>query len=229
VSWHYLPALAGESSAASCKAGAPSARSRSTRTVGKCYCAASETACSLCSRSGTTSAHSTGDPGVDSWMSSLAASPALHSLGRDGAREKVIPNGYGITQRESSRNAVQLSLSLKTARAYNVTDYDESSAICTDSGSMRNGSFYLRRTCRPRTRVSASGFLPTPCATETGYRKTKFKQGGTSPSTAIGGPVNPEFAEWMMGLPIGFTDLRPLATDRFRSWQQQHSDCFTQG
>ncbi|WKV98427.1 DNA cytosine methyltransferase [Pseudomonas sp. H22_DOA] len=38
-----------------------------------------------------------------------------------------------------------------------------------------------------------------------------------------GGHLNPEWAEWLMGWPIGWTDLRPLATDRFQSWQQAHS------
>lgn len=39
-----------------------------------------------------------------------------------------------------------------------------------------------------------------------------------------GGHLNPEWVEWLMGWPIGWTDLRPLATDRFQSWQQQHSE-----
>ncbi len=34
-----------------------------------------------------------------------------------------------------------------------------------------------------------------------------------------GGHLNPEWAEWLMGR----TDLRPLATDRFQSWQLAHS------
>ena len=38
-----------------------------------------------------------------------------------------------------------------------------------------------------------------------------------------GGHLNPEWAEWLMGWPIGWTDLRPLATGKFQSWRQQHS------
>ncbi|MNP65584.1 hypothetical protein D3C76_1611870 [compost metagenome] len=41
-----------------------------------------------------------------------------------------------------------------------------------------------------------------------------------------GGQLNPEWVEWLMGWPIGWTDLRPLAMDRFHLWQQQHSSCF---
>ncbi len=39
-----------------------------------------------------------------------------------------------------------------------------------------------------------------------------------------GGHLNPEWAEWLMGWPIGWTGLKPLATDKFHSWQQEHSN-----
>lgn len=34
--------------------------------------------------------------------------------------------------------------------------------------------------------------------------------------------LNPNWVEWLMGCPIGWTDLKPLGMDKFRSWQQQH-------
>lgn len=40
---------------------------------------------------------------------------------------------------------------------------------------------------------------------------------------AIGGALNPPWVEWLMGWPIGWTDLQPLATDRFHSWLRAHS------
>lgn len=40
-----------------------------------------------------------------------------------------------------------------------------------------------------------------------------------------GGQLNPEWVEWLMGWPIGWTELKPLAMDKFREWQQQHSPC----
>lgn len=43
-----------------------------------------------------------------------------------------------------------------------------------------------------------------------------------------GGQLNPEWVEWLMGWPIGWTDLRPLAMDRFQGWQREHLICFTQ-
>lgn len=40
--------------------------------------------------------------------------------------------------------------------------------------------------------------------------------------TQVGGQLNPNWVEWLMGWPIGWTDLEPLETDKFQKWQQQH-------
>lgn len=37
-----------------------------------------------------------------------------------------------------------------------------------------------------------------------------------------GGSLNPNWVEWLMGWPIGWTDLKPLEMDKFRKWQQLH-------
>jgi len=42
----------------------------------------------------------------------------------------------------------------------------------------------------------------------------------------IGGQLNPTWVEWLMGWPIGWTDLRPLAMDRCRSALRLHGVCF---
>lgn len=36
--------------------------------------------------------------------------------------------------------------------------------------------------------------------------------------------LNPNWVEWLMGWPIGWTDLKPLGMDKFRLWRQQHLD-----
>lgn len=40
----------------------------------------------------------------------------------------------------------------------------------------------------------------------------------------VGGPLNPEWVEWLMGWPIGWTDLQQLAMGKFQLWLQTHSD-----
>ncbi len=37
------------------------------------------------------------------------------------------------------------------------------------------------------------------------------------------GQLNPSWVEWLMGWPIGWTDLKPLVTDKFRNVQQWYS------
>jgi len=45
--------------------------------------------------------------------------------------------------------------------------------------------------------------------------KTMLKREGS-------GRLNPPWVEWLMGWPIGWTDLKPLETGRYQQWQQQH-------
>jgi hypothetical protein len=37
-----------------------------------------------------------------------------------------------------------------------------------------------------------------------------------------GGQLNPEWVEWLMGWPLGWTDLEPLEMDRFQQWLSAH-------
>ena len=39
-----------------------------------------------------------------------------------------------------------------------------------------------------------------------------------------GGKLNPNWVEWLMGWPIGWTDLKPLETDKFHCAPQQHGE-----
>lgn len=41
-------------------------------------------------------------------------------------------------------------------------------------------------------------------------------------SMEVGGQLNPNWVEWLMGWPIGWTALEPLATDRFQQWLDAH-------
>lgn len=49
--------------------------------------------------------------------------------------------------------------------------------------------------------------------------RSAFQTGQKTPPKRL----NPAWVEWLMGWPPGFTDLKPLAMDKFREWQQQHS------
>jgi hypothetical protein len=72
---------------------------------------------------------------------------------------------------------------------------------------------------------------PTPTAhnsKEGGYPAEFTLNTPTLNAVAIGGPqiqrmpLNPTWVEWLMGWPLGWTDLRPLEMDKYQQWLQQH-------
>ena len=48
---------------------------------------------------------------------------------------------------------------------------------------------------------------------------------GNQINQQIPGSLNPMWVEWLMGWPIGWTDLEPLEMDRYRQWLEQHGNC----
>jgi hypothetical protein len=38
------------------------------------------------------------------------------------------------------------------------------------------------------------------------------------------GYLSPMWTEWLMGWPIGWTDLKPLETDKFQQWRHSHGE-----
>lgn len=74
--------------------------------------------------------------------------------------------------------------------------------------------------------------LSTPRAARRGTTIDRGRPGGVCRSlesdvATLGdrGPLNPDWIEWLMGWPIGWTALEPLATDRFQRWLTQHGVC----
>ena len=50
---------------------------------------------------------------------------------------------------------------------------------------------------------------------------TPSKEANYSPEQEQG-LLSPMWTEWLLGWPIGWTDLKPLATDKFQQWQLSH-------
>jgi len=86
-----------------------------------------------------------------------------------------------------------------------------------------------------------SGLFLPPTATETdtvlsvemilaiaGVPGLPWKSVNTLNTTAnctpapVSGLLNPPWVEWLMGWPIGWTDLLPLATDKYQLWRRSH-------
>jgi hypothetical protein len=103
---------------------------------------------------------------------------------------------------------------------------------------------------RGEPKLSAQAMLyPTPTEVDTGSRFNRSASGGAAlrptpeamakfdlwatPTATLGtngggkgGLLNPDWVEWLMGWPIGWTALQPLGMDKFLEWQQQHGADF---
>jgi hypothetical protein len=65
----------------------------------------------------------------------------------------------------------------------------------------------------------------TPCASEARHGPGNGgRQGGPNLTTQVGGALNPEWVEWLMGFPIGWTALPPSATPSSRKSQSGSAD-----
>lgn len=90
--------------------------------------------------------------------------------------------------------------------------------------------------------MARRGTWPTPTASDaygSGNRNLAGSKAhtGTSLTDAVNGgqwsptpdrprgKLNPEWVAWLMGWPIGWTGLEPLATARFQQWQRLHGVC----
>jgi len=68
---------------------------------------------------------------------------------------------------------------------------------------------------------------PTPVARmyKDGGSPAEYARNEIPLAAQVGGPLNPEWVEWLMGWPQEWTDLKPLATDKFHKWSQQSGNC----
>ena len=111
----------------------------------------------------------------------------------------------------------------------------------TPTATDANGRTYYYQSGTKETAVPSllgvAKLLPTPAASdwkgrytwETVRTRMKMTRGVRLPeelSRRCGQAIipNPEFWEWMMGWPSGWTGLRPLETDKYQSWRQRHLD-----
>jgi hypothetical protein len=67
---------------------------------------------------------------------------------------------------------------------------------------------------------------PTPVARmwKDSASPSEFKRHEIPLAAQVGGKLNPEWTEWLMGWPLGWTDLKPLEMDKSLCVQQQHGE-----
>ena len=135
------------------------------------------------------------------------------------------------------------SCSWKTHQCSLLGDLDEFSETWPQWGLMRDGECWEQRTLEQTIRGTGFGLSlemwPTPVKSDyAGRRPSKGWKGDSDlPSvvwTRTGGAENPQMSpasinatwtEWLMGWPLGWTDLKPLVTDKSHCVQQQPGGC----
>jgi len=191
------------------------------------------------SRFGPTLRLLTGQHGEAVLTSFLEAFPARTYPQPDEEKESAEPDqDSGLSSLESLAKFDPDSSSWKTPQYSLLGGLESFSETWPRWGTMRNGECWVRQTWEPRTKEIGSGLWPTPTARD--YRGSfspdsqAFKDRLNHPRgvnlveemqrrTGEPGLLNPPFLEWLMGWPIGWTELKPLETGKFREWQQQHS------
>jgi hypothetical protein len=118
-------------------------------------------------------------------------------------------------------------------------DWKDTPGMCRKREGNRHRLDQLPRQVYASVDGSGSFTAPTATRTETvlcvdtimriaGVQAQPWTSANTSSAEENCGPdqkrglLNPNFSEWLMGWPIGWTDLKPLATDKFQQWQLSH-------
>lgn len=251
MSWHILkvceslPCSQGQeevSSEAICWDGEQFVPSSGPTTLGGYCLPDSETGCCLDSRFGMMSKHSTETPGEGESMSSQADFLARTFPQPEKAQESMGQGREcGSTWLGSFARFDPNSSSWRTPQCSLLEGLDVFSETWPRWGTMRNGERWELSTLAPRTDEIESGSLPgdgrlwmTPKASDgvfatpstTGRTRRMSTHLGTQMKFSVaenGGRPNPDWIEWLMAWPIGWTELKPLETGKFQQWQQQHS------
>ena len=136
----------------------------------------------------------------------------------------------------------QNSFLWKTAQCSLLEESEQSFQTFPKWGSMQNGACWEQIPLERITEEKEFGYLPTPTASDQyngnkigiTYKNKRFIRTSQTTGTEFGAKLtdfyrltngrnlHPTFAEWMMNWPLEWTDLKPLETDKYHKWQQQH-------
>jgi len=170
----------------------------------------------------------------------------LLTLFREDFRAKTFPQrGGGLASKEKEAECGDKwqgsftkydpnSCSWKTHQCLLVGDLDEFSETWPQWGLMQDGECWEQIPLDLPTTEPEFGWLPTPIATDwkggcSAIRKDKGKPRTDSIRMYIKTKFDityphPNFLEALMDWPLGWTELKPLVTDKFPCVQQQHGE-----
>jgi hypothetical protein len=114
----------------------------------------------------------------------------------------------------------------KTHQCSLLGDLEEFSETWPQWGLMQDGECWEQQMLEQDINETEFGLWPTPTTPTgggnfggSGAYKNAIKNG-----THIPHSINPNLYEWLMGWPLGWTDLKPLEMDKSHFVQQQHGE-----
>ena len=163
---------------------------------------------------------------IRAWlMLSQAVSPVSHSVTQANSLEQMIPATCGLALLTPFASYDHATACWRTSQPSLLTHTSELfKGIWPKAGIVCDGDAYRQPKWERRISEIGSGLWPTPTTRDWKSGKGAQKRDGhAQPLTdVIGGQLNPTWAEWLLGWPIGWTDLKPLGMDKYQQWLRQH-------
>ena len=217
MSWLFSRALVEEYSAASSSDGAPSAPLSGT-TAPQAYLPPDKmTGFSRRSRFGMTFAPLTADRGEALLTSYLAGFPVKPIPQR--RLDKIQRTIFGRRCGESWQMSLPGTYLPKTSAELQLTKRETTA----NRWVTKPKRFPLaRKTWVLTTFGKDFGYLHTPTTMANFLAKSMQKHAVCRAWKTAFGKITPNHYEWLMGWPLGWTDLEPLEMDKFQQWLRQH-------
>ena len=227
MSWHYLRGGEEESLQDICSGGELCVPLKSKITHAEFYCNGKLMDSYLDSLSGTTFVHSMESLGEEKLM--LFQVDSLAKICHRQEKEKDLMENdldSGEKWHGSFAKYDPDTHSLRTPQCSLFEDSTEYCATLPRWGSMRIGECWEQTLLEQSTNETEYGLWPTPTTPSgggncggSGAYKNAIKNG-----THIPHSINPNLYEWLMGWPIGWTDLKPLVMGKSHFVLQQHGN-----
>jgi len=118
--------------------------------------------------------------------------------------------------------------SLKMSQQLELGDFEKSSDHLPIFGITVDGHVYLPLNLEPHILEKGGSYLPTPTVNDASNRAGQMSQAKRDspglaylcdPTGITGGQLSPQWVEWLMGYPLGYTELSAWATQWYRSKQ----------
>lgn len=170
-------------------------------------------------RNGHVSAHPTAERPINVTASGLWPTPNVPNGGRSCAHVTE----WSESGKTAYHNGKKVQVGLEHAAKYWPTPTVCGNYQAPKDGTKRGTGLATAAKTWPTPTVndSKNSTLPPSQINHDNIPGALLRDGETA-----GGQLNPTWVEWLMGWPLGWTDLKPLAMDKFREWQQQHSPFF---